>query len=174
LAFNLDKTYRTNYLRCMNTNTDPVQDFVEAMGLRFQDQQMPRIAGRLFGLLLVEGGPFSFGELADRLECSRGSISTNARMLADFGLIERVAKPGDRQDHYRIAPEGLAPIFRKQMVRMREMSLRYRLAAEHLPSVRSDARRRLVAAAVLSEKAVEGLERGLAEAEAILAAQEMA
>ncbi len=158
----------------MNTNADPVQDFIEAMGLRFQDQQMPRIAGRLFALLIVEGGPFSLAELTDRLEVSRGSISTNARMLADFGLIERVAKPGDRQDHYRIAPEGFAPIFRKQMVKMREMSVRYRLAAEHLPSVRAEARQRLIAAAVLSEKCVEGLERGLAEAEAILAEHELA
>lgn len=164
---------RTNYLTAMSTMTDPVQNFVEAMGLRFQDQQMPRIAGRLFALLLVEGGPFSFGELAERLEVSRGSISTNARMLAEFGLIERVAKPGDRQDHYRIATDGLAPIFRKQMGRMREMSRHYRLAAEHLPSVRADARRRLMAAAVLSEKAIEGLERGLAEAEAILAELEV-
>jgi len=164
---------RTNYLTVMSTMTDPVQNFVEAMGLRFQDQQMPRIAGRLFALLLVEGGPFSFGELAERLEVSRGSISTNARMLAEFGLIERVAKPGDRQDHYRIATDGLAPIFRKQMGRMREMSRHYRLAAEHLPSVRTDARRRLMAAAVLSEKAIEGLERGLAEAEAILAELEV-
>lgn len=163
-----------NYLITMNAVSDPVQDFIEAMGLRFQDQQMPRIAGRLFALLLVEGGPFSFGDLAERLDVSRGSISTNARMLADFGLIERVAKPGDRQDHYRIAPDGLAPIFRKQTVRMREMSLRYRMAAEHLPSVRADARRRLMAAAVLTQKAVEGLERGLAEAEAILAEQELA
>ena len=158
----------------MTKESDPVEEFIESMGLRFQDQQMPRIAGRLCGLLLIEGGPYSFGELAERLQVSRGSISTNARMLADFGLIERVAKPGDRQDHYRIEPDGLVKIFRKQLVKLRENARNYRDTAEKLPAHRADARRRLIASSILAQKAVEGLERGLEEAEAALAEQQIA
>ena len=153
----------------MTTETDHAEEFIESMGLRFQDQQMPRIAGRLFGLLLIDGGPYSFGELAERLKVSRGSISTNARMLADFGLIERVAKPGDRQDHYRIEPDGLVRIFRKQLVKLRENGKHYRDTADKLPPESAAARRRLIASAILAQKAAEGLERGLAEAEALLA-----
>ncbi len=152
----------------MTQTSDPVQDFVETMGLRFQDQQMPRIAGRLFGLLLIEGGPFSFGELADRLQVSRGSISTNARMLSDIGLIERVSKPGDRQDHYRIELDGLVSLFRKQLVKLRWSDNYYRQMAERLPANRGEAKRRLIASATYAAKAAEGLERGLSEAEAIL------
>ncbi len=160
---------------CAMTERDnPVQDFVEAMGLRFQDQQMPRIAGRLFGLLLVEGGPFSFGELADRLQVSRGSISTNARLLDDLGLIERVAKPGDRQDYYRIAPEGLVSLFRKQLAKLRSSGEYYRNTAEQLPDHMKHAKRRLIVAATYAHKAAEGLERGLAEAETILEEQKVA
>lgn len=147
---------------------DPIEEFVETIGLRFQDQQMPRIAGRLFGLLLIEGGPFSFGELAERLQVSRGSISTNARLLSEMGLIERVSKPGDRQDHYRIQPDGLVSIFKKHLATLRWSDTFYRRTAEQLPDHRGDARRRLIATATYAGKAAEGLERGLREAEALL------
>lgn len=153
---------------------DPVDEFIEAMGLRFQDQQLPRIAGRLFGLLLIEGGPLSFGELAERLQVSRGSVSTNARMLAELGLIERVARPGDRQDHYRIVPDGMVALFRKQLVKLRESVRLYRTTADRLPPHQAEGRRRLAASAIFAEKAVEGLERGLAEAEAVLEEHEAA
>jgi len=152
----------------MTDISDPSDEFIESMGLRFQDQQMPRIAGRLFGLLLLEGEPHSFGQLAERLQVSRGSISTNARMLAEFGLIERVAKPGDRQDHYRIEPDGLVKIFRKQLVKLRENGKHYRDTAEKMPADKAEAKRRLIASAILAQKAAEGLERGLSEAEALL------
>lgn len=152
----------------MSQQSDPVQDFVETMGLRFQDQQMPRIAGRLFGLLLLEGGPFSFGELADRLQVSRGSISTNARLLDGIGLIERVARPGDRQDYYRIVPDGFISLFRKQLGQLRWSDEYYRAIAERLPDNMGEAKDRLIATATYASKAAEGLERGLAEAEAIL------
>ena len=152
----------------MPNATDPVEDFVETIGLRFQDQQLPRIAGRLFGLLLMEGGPFSFSELAERLQVSRGSISVNARLLTGMGLIERVSKPGDRQDHYRIQPDGLASLFRRHLATLRWSDSYYRKVAERLPAHRGDAKRRLIATATYAGKAAEGLERGLKEAEASL------
>lgn len=158
----------------MNEAADPVQDFVETMGLRFEDQLMPRIAGRLFGLLLVEGGPYSFGELAERLQVSRGSISTNARMLSDLGLIERVSKPGDRQDHYRIQPDGMVSLYRKQLEKLRWSGTFYREMADRLPPHRNDAKQRLIASATFAYKAADGLEQGLAEAEAILKEQHLA
>jgi len=147
---------------------DPIIEFIETMGVRFQEQNTPRIAGRLFGLLLIEGGPLSFAELAERLQVSRGSVSTNARMLADFGLIERVGKPGDRHDHYRIAPDGMVSVFQKQLERMRWSDNFYRSIEARLPENRRQAKRRLLEIATYTRKAVEGLERGLEEAEAIL------
>lgn len=78
-------------------------EFVEQMGILGEDGRMPRIAGRLFGLFLVETKPLSLRELADRLKVSRASVSTNTRLLAASGMIERVSIPGDRQDYYRLA-----------------------------------------------------------------------
>lgn len=83
----------------------PSQDFIEAMGLVYQGDGLPRIAGRILGLLTIKDCHFSLQELADLLEVSRGSISTNTRLLEQFGMIERIAKPGDRQGFYQLAEE---------------------------------------------------------------------
>ena len=59
------------------------------MGLLCESDNLPRIAGRLFGLLILEDEAFSLRELADRLQVSRASVSTNARILTEMGLAER-------------------------------------------------------------------------------------
>ena len=56
-----------------------VADFVERMGLTLEGEGLPRIAGRLFGFLLVHPEAYSLDELAERLQVSKASISTNAR-----------------------------------------------------------------------------------------------
>ncbi len=80
-----------------------LDDFVEHMGILGEDGHMPRIAGRLLGLFLIETRPLSLRDLADRLKVSKASVSTNTRLLAAAGMIERVSMPGDRQDYYRFA-----------------------------------------------------------------------
>lgn len=84
---------------------DPVENFIDQMGLITQSDGGPRIAGRIFGLLLVEGRPFTLHEMADRLKISRASASTNARLLADRGMVRLMAHAGDRQDYYAISAQ---------------------------------------------------------------------
>ena len=86
--------------------------FIEQMGLDMQTEGFPRIAGRMMGLLVFDGTAFSFSDLAIELQVSRGSISANARLLQNKGVIERVAKPGDRQDYYRIVDNPYANMLR--------------------------------------------------------------
>ena len=90
----------------MKTTTvaDPVENFIEQMGLIAQSDGGPRIAGRIFGLLLVEGRPFALHEMAERLKISKASASTNARMLAERGMLRLTAHAGDRQDYYELVP----------------------------------------------------------------------
>jgi DNA-binding transcriptional regulator GbsR (MarR family) len=78
-------------------------DFIEQMGLARQADGLPRIAGRLLGLLIFDGEAVSFGDLATRLKVSRGSISSNIRILEERGLIKRTSKPGERQDYLQLA-----------------------------------------------------------------------
>ncbi|HLZ69011.1 MAG TPA: MarR family transcriptional regulator [Dehalococcoidia bacterium] len=74
--------------------------FVERVGLYFEEFGLPRIAGRLFGLLLVADEPLSLEQAATMLHVSRASVSTNARLVVRSGLVERVSLPGDRRDYY--------------------------------------------------------------------------
>lgn len=92
-------------------------DFVEALGLILQSEGMPRISGRLLGIFVLNGGPFSFAELSDMLDVSRGSISTNTRLLEDLGMIERVSRHGERQDYFRLASEPYAQLVERKMMR---------------------------------------------------------
>lgn len=88
----------------MNTSRKAaVEEFVERMGLIAEGDGLSRIAGRIMGLMIIDGGPLSFTELAEQLAVSRGSISTNTRFLEHLGVIERVARRGDRQDYFQLA-----------------------------------------------------------------------
>ncbi|MGG4774268.1 GbsR/MarR family transcriptional regulator [Paenalcaligenes sp. Me52] len=78
------------------------EQFIERNGLQAEASGMPRIAGRLIGIFLLDGGPISFAELAERLQASRASISTNTRLLERVGIIERVSIRGKRQDFFQL------------------------------------------------------------------------
>ncbi len=87
-----------------DASEDPVRtDFIEKTGLITQAEGLPRIAGRVFGLLIYDGDVVSFGDLATKLQVSRASISTSIRILEERGLVKRVTKPGERQDFFRLA-----------------------------------------------------------------------
>ncbi len=97
-----------------------IEQFVERIGLIAQADGLPRIAGRIMGLLVIHGGPFSFAELAQRLQVSRGSISTNSRLLENLGVIERVARPGDRQDYFQIRSDPYVELLKGSLGRLRK------------------------------------------------------
>jgi len=81
--------------------------FIEDIGLFFERMGMPRMGGRILGVLLIADPPAqSISELSHRLRASKGSISVMARLLVENGLIERVASPVPRQCYYRFKPGG--------------------------------------------------------------------
>ncbi|MBE9098734.1 GbsR/MarR family transcriptional regulator [Vacuolonema iberomarrocanum] len=93
--------------------------FLEEMGLMFENVGMPRMAGRVFGWLLISNPPLqSSGELVDVLQASKGSISTMTRLLIQIGLIERVSLAGDRRDYFQIKPNAWTQLTQQQMVRV--------------------------------------------------------
>lgn len=74
--------------------------FIENMGLQYEKYGVPRIGGRILGLLLVSGHPITAEEISQRLQVSRSSVSTNLRTLLMTGLVERTFVPGDRREHF--------------------------------------------------------------------------
>lgn len=83
-------------------------DFIEKIGLVGQAEGLPRIAGRIFGMLVFDGTVMSFSDLSDHLNVSRASISTSVRLLEERGLIKRTGKAGERQDFFQLAPNAYA------------------------------------------------------------------
>lgn len=90
--------------------------FIEDVGLMFEQVGLPRMAGRIFGQLLISEPPHqSHGDLADVLQASKGSISTMTRLLIQLSLIERVSLPGDRRDYVQIKPNAWAQMTNQRL-----------------------------------------------------------
>ena len=83
----------------------PTAQFIERMGLALEADGLPRIAGRIFGLLLVSEEARSLDDLAAELGVSKASVSTNTRLLEQRGVLEQVGRPADRRDYYRVPPD---------------------------------------------------------------------
>ena len=83
------------------------QQFVEEVGIVFEQTGMARMAGRILGWLLISDPSHqSTDQLAEALMASKGSISTMTRLLIQIGLIERLSLPGVRHDYFRLRPDA--------------------------------------------------------------------
>ncbi len=100
---------------------NPADEFVESLGLVAEADGLPRIAGRILGLLIVEEGPFQFDDLVERLKVSRGSVSTNTRHLESIGLIERFTVPGERRDFFRLVDDHYGRLLESHTQRLRRI-----------------------------------------------------
>ncbi len=81
--------------------------FIEEIGLFFERLGLPRMSGRILGVLLICEPPAqSITDLSQKLNSSKSSISVMTRLLAERGLIERVVSPIPRRDYYRFKPGG--------------------------------------------------------------------
>lgn len=82
--------------------------FVEEVGIVFEQTGLPRMAGRIFGRLMICDPPYqSPSQLAAALIASRGSISTMTRLLTQLGIIERFCLPGERQTYFQLSANAL-------------------------------------------------------------------
>lgn len=115
--------------------------FIERMGLAAESDGLSRIAGRLFGALLLDSEPRSLDDLAEQLAVSKASVSTEARRLLDRGVAERIGKPGDRRDYYALSPDFFAQIIRFRLSRweaLRRLVRELPTSAPELPRVVRD------------------------------------
>jgi len=103
---------------------DGEKGFVEGVGILFEDDGLPRMAGRILGRLLVAvPAEQSSSQLASYLDASKGSISTMTRQLIQMGLVERVGIPSERQDYFRMRPGGWERLLTARLRGMERMHL---------------------------------------------------
>jgi DNA-binding transcriptional regulator GbsR (MarR family) len=92
--------------------------FVEDIGLYFEQMGLPRMAGRVLGVLLICDPPAqSLTDLCELLQASKSSISTTTRLLSEMGLIERAPSPVPRQVYFHFKSGGWV-VFVRQRLRL--------------------------------------------------------
>jgi DNA-binding transcriptional regulator GbsR (MarR family) len=93
--------------------------FIEAMA-RSLGAGMPPMAGRMWAYLAIcEPPERTAAEIAERLQASRGSVSTMAQLLESIGLIRRDTRPGDRREFFSIPADAARTLIDKNLQQMR-------------------------------------------------------
>ena len=91
----------------MTYSTIEETHFIEDIGLYFERLGLPRMAGRILGVLLISDPPAqSITEIGEKLNASKSSISIMARLLIESGLIEKVPSPIPRRDYFKFKTGG--------------------------------------------------------------------
>jgi len=94
-----------------------VERFIETHGLLAEADGMPPILGRMAAVFMLEPGPFSFSEIGERLQISRGSVSTMTRLLENLGVLERITRAGDRQTYFRLVENPVQVFTQRRIAR---------------------------------------------------------
>ncbi|MEV0292624.1 hypothetical protein [Nocardia sp. NPDC050710] len=90
--------------------------FVEEFALVLERMGLVRMTGRAAGWLLVCNPPEqTFGQVADAVQASKGSISTALKTLVTMRWVDKISKPGDRRDYYQMRP-GVMPELQSQQM----------------------------------------------------------
>jgi DNA-binding transcriptional regulator GbsR (MarR family) len=90
----------------MPRDPQAVSRFVERFAQVMVEAGMPRIASRIFVLLVAtDSGRLTAAELADGLHASPAAISGGVRYLTQVGLVTRGREPGSRRDYYNVSDD---------------------------------------------------------------------
>ncbi len=101
------------------SHIEAIEQFIEDVGIALEQSGFPRMAGKVLGYLLLANQPqVSTDELIDGLHASRGSVSTMTRLLIQSGLIDRVGRPGERKDYFRIKNDTWSRILKVRMAQI--------------------------------------------------------
>lgn len=93
---------------------DAIGDVIEHWGFR-------KALGRVWTLLYLAGEALPAAELCERLQMSSGAMSMALNELREWGVVQRVWKPGDRKEYFEAETDFWKMISR--VVHDRERSL---------------------------------------------------
>lgn len=87
------------------------QEFIQDYGHGYQTFGLPRLMGKVVGLLLYHGDPLSLDDITTELHVSKGPVSQIMRRLRDHNLVRRIWVPGSRRDYYQAEPDIFGQAF---------------------------------------------------------------
>jgi len=79
---------------------DAKNQFIQAWGTLGSKWGINRTMAQLHALLMVAPEPMSAEDMMEELNISRGNVNMNIRELIDWGLVEKMHKPGDRKEYF--------------------------------------------------------------------------
>lgn len=84
------------------TDTFPqvTENLVQSLGQLAESAGFNRMIGQIYALLYLNPTRLSLGEIAEKLNVSKGSVSLNTRNMEQWGMIRRFNRPADRRDYY--------------------------------------------------------------------------
>ncbi|MFB0563451.1 MAG: GbsR/MarR family transcriptional regulator [Candidatus Lokiarchaeia archaeon] len=99
------------------SKTEAEDAFIEKFGMYFEGYTLyPRIAGRMFGYMLICDPPHQTAkQLVERLQIAKSSVSSMMRLLMQSNLVEQISIPGERPRYYRIREGGWGEMFLKRL-----------------------------------------------------------
>lgn len=127
----------------MSSDSKVEEVFIERMGAALEAQGLPRLAGQIFGLLMLADEPLTLEEIADRLQISAGSASANTRLLESLDLVERFTPRGERRVHHRVHDDLLPSLLVGLVARLGKVSSIIRDGRTQLDSGRRTTVKRL-------------------------------
>lgn len=77
------------------------KDFIQDFGEAYHMFGLPRLMGRIVGLLLHADDPISLDSISKDLDVSKGPVSQIVKRLRDHNQVKRIWVPGDRKDYYQ-------------------------------------------------------------------------
>lgn len=77
------------------------EKYIQAWGSLGSSWGINRTMAQVHALLLISKEPLTTEEIMEELTISRGNVNMNIRLLIDWGLVEKVLKPGERKEYFK-------------------------------------------------------------------------
>lgn len=74
--------------------------FIQAWGTLGSAWGINKAMGQIHALLLISEEPLSTEDIMEELQISRGNANMNIRGLIDWGIVQKVYKPGERKEFF--------------------------------------------------------------------------
>ena len=74
--------------------------FIQAWGVLGSKWGINKTMAQIHALMMVSPDPLSAEEIMEELNISRGNVNMNVRELMEWGLVEKIFKPGERKEFF--------------------------------------------------------------------------
>lgn len=123
------------------TVTEDQMDFIEELGVLFEESGAAPMIGRIYGALLISPETeLTAEDLTTILHASRGAISQATRQLVEMGMIRRMHKPGMRKDFFQLTQDGFVEVTRLRITKISSIRDLFQRGLDSMPDASANAR----------------------------------